>query len=61
MYVKGRNDDLLFLGGTDSERLSSSEQAEDVGELKTHCEEVRYSEMGILAVYGSLRGTVVMG
>ena len=59
-HMSKENEDLLFLGGTDSERLSSSEQAENVGELKAHCEEVRYSKRGILAVYCNLRGTVVM-
>ena len=55
------NDDLLFLGGADGERLGSAEEAEDVGELETHCEEVMYSKRGILVVYCDLRGIVVEG
>ena len=36
---RGRgDDDLLFLGGTDGERLGSAEEAEDVGQLETHRE-----------------------
>jgi len=60
-YVLKESNDLLLLGGTDGERLGSAEEAEDVGELETHREEVRCIKRGILAAYCDLRRDVVMG